>query len=122
MIIFFFSGRERPHIVQDENLDIIGLTNGAAPITCHDAGLDERCDVRIRELVGLDLEMLAHERGQLGAEHIFVRGRVRFLLLLVVPGVGVVRRVRPGRVVAVVCGGFMEGRGARSQGPRGGAG
>ena len=30
-----FGCRERPHIVQDRDGDIIGLTNGASPVTCH---------------------------------------------------------------------------------------
>jgi hypothetical protein len=30
-----FGCRERPHIVQNAALDIIGLTNGASPSTCH---------------------------------------------------------------------------------------
>lgn len=33
--------RERPHIVQNVNGDIIALTNGAAPIACHDASKDD---------------------------------------------------------------------------------
>ena len=33
--------RERPHIVQDEAGNVIGLTNGAAPSTCHTAGGDD---------------------------------------------------------------------------------
>eukprot|EP00040_Diaphanoeca_grandis_P013722 m.69345 g.69345 ORF g.69345 m.69345 type:complete len:396 (-) comp24079_c0_seq2:118-1305(-) len=33
--------RERPHIVQDKDLNVIALTNGAAPLTCHTAGGDD---------------------------------------------------------------------------------
>eukprot|EP01065_Artemidia_motanka_P032271 TRINITY_DN39295_c0_g1_i1.p1 TRINITY_DN39295_c0_g1~~TRINITY_DN39295_c0_g1_i1.p1 ORF type:complete len:479 (+),score=107.59 TRINITY_DN39295_c0_g1_i1:64-1437(+) len=33
--------RERPHMVLDKNGEIVGLTNGAAPITCHLAGGDD---------------------------------------------------------------------------------
>jgi len=33
--------RERPHIIQNKQGGIIGLTNGAAPTTCHAAGQDD---------------------------------------------------------------------------------
>ena len=33
--------RERPHIVLDENKIPVGLTNGAAQVSCHDAGSDD---------------------------------------------------------------------------------
>lgn len=33
--------RERPHIVQNAKGEIIALTNGAAPVTCHDETLDD---------------------------------------------------------------------------------
>jgi hypothetical protein len=33
--------RERPHVVQDRRGDVIALTNGASPVTCHRAGGDD---------------------------------------------------------------------------------
>ena len=33
--------RERPHIVQDRHGDVVALTNGASPITCHNAGSND---------------------------------------------------------------------------------
>lgn len=33
--------RERPHIVLGSKGNVIGLTNGAAPVTCHTAGADD---------------------------------------------------------------------------------
>lgn len=33
--------RERPHIVQNKDGEIVALTNGAAPTTCHSAGKDD---------------------------------------------------------------------------------
>jgi hypothetical protein len=33
--------RERPHIMQDANGNVVALTNGAAAITCHTAGGDD---------------------------------------------------------------------------------
>ena len=34
--------RERPHIVIGPNGNAVALTNGAAPVTCHTAGGDDR--------------------------------------------------------------------------------
>jgi hypothetical protein len=36
-----YACRERPHIVQDRDGNVLGLTNGAAASTCHTAGGDD---------------------------------------------------------------------------------
>ena len=36
-----FTCRERPHIVQDRSGQVIALTNGVSPVTCHKAGADD---------------------------------------------------------------------------------